>query len=373
MAWLGTWANRIEIDIDYTNKIGASVTWLPIAIIIESGLAGVGDKDVSCIFDELTSDANRFKIAVTKADGTTQLYAEIEQWDDANENAVLHVSRDGWTIDADMSIFLYYDSAQDDNSTYIADITARAEVWDGNFKMVHHMVDDNGNVDDSTSNNNDGTKKGVGEPAEVAAQMYKGQEFDGADDYIETPFNPKNEINTSDFTVSLWLKHAGGTDNRVHIGEASAAPRFYFGLRQTNGDLNKLNSGLASSGGVVGATALSQGQWYLVTWVFDYSVGKLEAYLDDANSDGSITHADFKEDLRDAGLQIGDINTSHQGIIDEVRISNIMRSTAWIKADYNSGNDSLLTYGDEEVVAVVAFYQKYNPLGINMYSAGQVR
>jgi len=72
MAYLDGWVpNRIELAIDYTNCIGASVTWFPIAIIIESGLCGVGNKDVSCIFDELAADANRKKMAVTKADGTT--------------------------------------------------------------------------------------------------------------------------------------------------------------------------------------------------------------------------------------------------------------------------------------------------------------
>lgn len=124
-AWLSGWDKRIEIDIDYTNKIGASVTWFPIAIIIESGLAGVGNKDVSSIFDELTTNDNRKKIAITKADGTTQLYCEIEQWDDAGENAALHISRDGWTIDADTSVFIYYDSAQGDNTTYVADSGSR--------------------------------------------------------------------------------------------------------------------------------------------------------------------------------------------------------------------------------------------------------
>ena len=36
------------------------------------------------------------------------------------------------------------------------------------------------------------------------------------------------------------------------------------------------------------------------------------------------------------------------GLIDEVRISNVARSAAWIKASYNSLNNSLLTYGARE-------------------------
>lgn len=35
--------------------------------------------DISCVFDELQSDANRKKIAVTKSDGETECKVEIEK------------------------------------------------------------------------------------------------------------------------------------------------------------------------------------------------------------------------------------------------------------------------------------------------------
>jgi hypothetical protein len=37
-----------------------------------------------------------------------------------------------------------------------------------------------------------------------------------------------------------------------------------------------------------------------------------------------------------------------KGIIDEVRISNILRSQDWITAQYLSGSDNFITYGVEE-------------------------
>ena len=36
------------------------------------------------------------------------------------------------------------------------------------------------------------------------------------------------------------------------------------------------------------------------------------------------------------------------GLVDEVQISDVARSAAWIKTSYNSGNDSLVSYGSEE-------------------------
>ena len=51
-------------------------------------------------------------------------------------------------------------------------------------------------------------------------------------------------------------------------------------------------------------------------------------------------------------MAIGSKNTLDDdffdGLIDEVELSNINRSPAWILASYYSGNDGLLTLGPEE-------------------------
>ena len=71
--------------------------------------SGIGSTDVSAVFDELTSDANRKKIAITTSDGTTQCYVEIERWDDANEKAWLWVKVPSVASGAETDLYLYYD------------------------------------------------------------------------------------------------------------------------------------------------------------------------------------------------------------------------------------------------------------------------
>ncbi len=44
------------------------------------------------------------------------------------------------------------------------------------------------------------------------------------------------------------------------------------------------------------------------------------------------------------------------GLIDEIRVSNVARSAAWIKASYNSGNNSLVSYGSEEGIDNAVFF-----------------
>ena len=113
--WLDDWDKRIKVTADNT-VIDSNLSHFPTTIKLGTSV-GKTSADVSCVFDELTSDDNRKKIAVTKADGTTQLYVEIDQWDDASEEAVLHCGIDGDTLasGADTDYYLYYDSEHADN------------------------------------------------------------------------------------------------------------------------------------------------------------------------------------------------------------------------------------------------------------------
>ncbi|GAH49391.1 unnamed protein product, partial [marine sediment metagenome] len=115
MAWLSGWDKRIKLDIDYTNKIGAGVTWFPVTVFLT---ATQGEE----VFAELTTDAEYLKVAFTKTDGTTELYGECELFDVSEQKGIFHVSRTGWTIDANTSIYMYYDKDHADNNTYIGAI-----------------------------------------------------------------------------------------------------------------------------------------------------------------------------------------------------------------------------------------------------------
>jgi len=45
-----------------------------------------------------------------------------------------------------------------------------------------------------------------------------------------------------------------------------------------------------------------------------------------------------------------------RGYIDELRLADVPRSAAWIKATYNTLWDTLLTYGSEEVLGNAIFF-----------------
>jgi len=91
MAWLGTWAKRIKLDIDYTSGIGASVTHFPVSIHLKNA-----NGDSTKVFEEITTNSRKFAIA-TSGSSPTELKAEVEQWEYdsgtvANSVGIIHCS-----------------------------------------------------------------------------------------------------------------------------------------------------------------------------------------------------------------------------------------------------------------------------------------
>lgn len=344
MAWLGGWKKRIKITID-SAVVDAGLTWFPVPLYL-SASSGSGSDDVTAIFDELQSDDNRKKIAVTKSDGTTQLYVEIEKWDDANEKAWLWVSRDGWTVasGSDTEIYIYYDSSHADNTAYVADSGSRTEVWDSSFAGVWHLCDD---FLDSTSNDNDGTNSGS---ADIVAKIADGQDFERGDpDYIEVDGAAQSG---STHTFECWIKAESANDYQTALSNCDSADNTpYATLSYAAGDNFRFR---VDSPAAEVTAAVSIATWYHMAGTQN---GDTVELFKDGASQGTDTgtgtcsitaeKATIGAFYRDS---VGGYSSHFDGTIDEVRISTIVRPDAWIKASYNAGNDSLIKdYAAEEI------------------------
>jgi len=347
--WLTGWDQRVKLTIDNT-KIDSELFHFPVTVILSPTH---GD----CVFDELTADANRLKIAFTKSDGTTEMYGEIEKWDDANESAVIHVSLAGWGIasDVDTNFYLYYDVDHADNSTYIGDSGSAAAqgVWNSGYEFVYHMVDaTSSTILDSTLHDDDGSKTEIDNPVEISGMVGFAQSFDGSDDTvlfsgIADAFG--DDYYTIDFLVkpmdittpAYWSDFSSGNNSAVLIGYQSGYFNIFGGSYPTG----------AASNTQIAATGV--GSYDLLT--FTKTINNLHGYRN-----GTLIfnvnriQGNFSPG---SGYAIGALyaGTGHaEGVIDEVRGSNIERSAAWIKATYNTLWDTLLTYGSEEVLGEVS-------------------
>ena len=347
--WLGSWQKRIELTVDQ-GDIDSLLTWFPVRVHLSTS-SGRNSTDVSEVFDELTADGNRKKIAVTKADGITQLYVEIEKWDDANEVAELWVSRDGWEIahDADTILYLYYDIAQPDNDTYVGDTnSAPAEaVWDANFVMVQHMADGASNAAtyDSTTNDNDGTKKGANEPNEVAGEVGDAQDFDGGDDKITAP----NLLAAGDWTFEMLLNSDIQDDVLNGIFSMNAAIECFFYGGNAGVFVNKFGALIGGSPYVYADTNIVIGSYRTIGCRVEAATGTYN-FFQQGLPDGSYIDADGARFPTAPVIGARGGVQFFNGKIDEVRVSDTGRSNAWMRATHESLIDDLLAFGSEETL-----------------------
>jgi hypothetical protein len=332
--WLSGYYNRIKIPIDAA-KIDAALSDFPVPI-----------KLTSANFDFAKANSDGFDFRFTAADGTTLLKYERERHDSTNKLAEYWVKVPSVSDSADTYIYLYYRTED------TADGADPENVWDSNHKAVYHMKDvTTSTILDSTSNNNDGTKKGANEPQEVAGKIYKGQDFDGTNDYINAP--TLNLDPTKAYTLEGWFKTSNSNDMTI-VGEGDDTTNTTeFGLSLGIG-LNTYNRKLAL-GTESWATnwqiieslgTVNDDTWHYATGI--YNNGSMILYLDGAQASTGTDNYRNNKITGNQYIGIGNFtrnngtNRLFDGLIDEVRISNVARSAAWIKASYHAGAGSLL-------------------------------
>jgi hypothetical protein len=281
------------------------------------------------------------------AEGGGPLPYEIEAWDESGTSYV-------WVqvpmIDAASSadyIWMYYGNGS------VSPGQNPGEVWSDGFRAVWHLTESatagaSGTLHhDSTGNGNAGVQDGNGSAAGVIAQA---QEFDGLDDRIEVPEAGLGGI-TQAITIEAWAWLDTVNSIYPHVvgagPDADANRRWQlwwepgadgWGTRlSTNGNLGYINSGVGDAA-----------QWeYLVTR-YD---GNLLSILLNGVQIGSLAKSG---DLDPPGspLWIGDFlnmtDREFHGVIDEVRISGVARSDAWIAAQHLSMSQSFVIFGPLE-------------------------
>ena len=333
-AWLGTYSDRISLIID-KDKLDSSLSDFPVMVHL-SASSGIGGVDVTAVFDELTSDANRKKIAFTTDDGQTQLYAEIEKWDDGNESAYLWVKVPSVASGSDTKIYMYYDSSQANNDSYIGDPADAVthNVWDADFVGVWHMNQDPdlGDILDSTAYGHDMTTYNMDTNDLVGGKVGNALEFSvAADGYLDHAHN-------ADLMISVGVAEA-----LVFFTDAGSPPAVSGILAKAGSDADGYELELNNGGQSGGLGALADSTWYYTSVKYDGV--NATWYLNEALS--TPTAKTIVPNVR--VLNIADRGWSPsfiwEGKLDEIRISKSARSNAWIKATYYTCFDNFVTFG----------------------------
>ena len=357
--WLAGWGRRMRMTID-RRDVDENLFHFPVLVYL-SDSSGNHTDDVTFVFDELTADNDRLKIAVTRADGVTQCYVEIEKWDSAGEEAWLWVRVPGISSSDNTDLYLYYDAGRGDNSTFVGDTGSlpASRVWDEHYMGVWHLKEDPSAGDpqmrDSTENVHHGTSHGGMTSDDLTdGRIDGGLDFDNANDFVDV-----GDIGSDDWTaltVEAWIYHRDQGDDRVVCKSPSTTPNDHlFSMGAVSGVIRVRIATDGDGGGVTdedsNAGVLDTDAWQHVAFSWDSADATIRYFVDGgtegtAARDGD-TIADSSQTTCIANVNLTQ-NRYFNGLIDEVRISKTPRSAAWIKATYESGRDHLVDFHAEE-------------------------
>jgi len=299
---------------------------------------------------------NGSDIRFVDADDLTALDYHFEKW---TYNGTSWIWVEVPQIDGGSStdyIWLYYG-----NSTAV-DAQDEAGTYDANFMAVWHLEETTGGagaITDSTSNNNVGTD--YGSPTfNASGQIDSAIDFDGTNDYIDFSNQP-SVANESQITFECWLNaDVWDTVNIIFQEKFANTPntqRFTIGQYFSQLALITRSGNSSSPLDVLYTEQPSAGLWHYLAAVYD---------ADNADNDvrqlwvdGSMAtqntspidafSADAGADIRIAWDSSGNSALVFDGIIDEVRISDVARSADWIKAQYLSMTDAFITFYELDI------------------------
>lgn len=364
MAWLDTWVKRREITVSNTN-IDSDLTHFPLNLFLNT-TAGTGSTDISSIFDEV--GANYKKIAITKSDGTTQIYVEIEKWDSGTEDAVIRVSKSDLTFSSSgtTTLYIYYDNTQADNTTWVGDVGSRTEVYDSSFEGSWTLKETSGTRTDSTSNSNDLNDNNT--VTSATGQINGAADFTAANsEYLSRADNASLSI-TGDITYSFWINAdalpsvAGNTYMLATKWDLNNARSWAFRINT----VDKLQFIGSDDGTTAGTNILSDsaaivsgdvGNWVHYAIEIDASVPSALMFKNGAsvaNTAASSSATSWQDNSSsfaiNAEFNSGTAQNFFSASIDDARLSSVCRGSAWAKAEYHSGTDNIVSYGTEELM-----------------------
>ena len=347
MQWIAGWGKRIKFTID-SSKVDEDLVNFPVLVNLDTTYSGV--------FNELGN--NYKKISFMNPTTGEEYYCEVERWDSVNNDAQLWVKIPNVSSNEDTEFYMLYDGTHADNSNYIGEIssTAAQKVWDDNFVAVYHLSQDPSTggacILDSTSNENHGTPNGsMTSSALVDANVGKGLDFDGSDDYVDV--GQPEEFSLGNFTITAVSNLEPTSTDQLGIisNYGGSGSEQHWGLRDNVNRCSLFYDDGSSWDSVTGSIDISS-KWVLLTGV-RIKGSNAYVYINDTldATDSSVTDTILTPSANTfIGKDAAGSGYYLNGVLKNITISNIVRTSSWIKATYYSNFDQLLIKGQEEIV-----------------------
>jgi len=371
MAWYNaSWGYRKKITIDHT-KVAGDETDFPVLIsTTDDDFKDVGNGGH-------VGKSDGIDILFTEDDGETKLDHEIQRYVDSTGEVIAWVEISSLDGDADQDIYMYYgnDGASDQQNII--------GTWNSAYKMVHHLIGANASAcDDSTTNNKDITSDSGDPTYQQTGKIGYGVALDGND--ILVIADTILSGGSSGLTASIWFKPTDAGNDEKLLVQMGDTYDYIIGFVQNDPYFevwDEFGTGysMAPWGGGPDGNSITNGAWHLLVMRVTPD-SMIEAIVDGVNLGNVAFSNDISMDGGD--FIIGGFSGGSEliGIIDEVRITEGLRSDNWCLTEFNNQNSPdifIKTWGDEEtsgldIVKVIneglRTGRKWDGLGMGMFS-----
>ncbi|NOR47892.1 MAG: DUF2341 domain-containing protein, partial [Methanosarcinaceae archaeon] len=303
-------------------------------------------------FDFSNAQSNGEDIRFTNSSGTL-LAHEIERWDSTSDEAEIWVKIPTLSNTTNTTIYFYYGNAGASDGQNVTG------VWDSDYVLVQHLNEESGLYYDSTSFGNNGTFTDTdsdcirGADGKIGKCVYMNGDQVTEHDKIDCGNADSIRYMGSSMTLEVWFKPtlAQGTDLRLPVFKHQA-----YGIIYSHGT-DRFKGLFAMFDGSqwhpVGGTALlyPHDNWHYVVGTYDET--DLRTWLNGTNErTRNVGTKTIASEAYSFGIGSNCDNNAGEfkGYIDEVRISNISRSSGWINTSFNNQNDtaSFMSISSEE-------------------------
>ncbi|MDY0170159.1 MAG: DUF2341 domain-containing protein [Thermoguttaceae bacterium] len=346
------WSYRTPIQL---NNAGGTETLLNFPLLVN---LNAGNFD----FGKAKADGSDVRFALP---GGTLLSYEIEKWDPVASTAAVWVKVPQIDLGPAAGLINMYTG-----NAAAADAQNIADVWSNGYVGVWHL---GASLNDSTGSGNHGTASGTVTLASGLAG--DARLFDLGS--ISTLAVSNGSLDMDDnISVSYWMRGAAadqpGSFTRVVAKNSDSVSGWEYQRGGADAHQSvRIDTSAGNNQVRSNAPGAFDGEWHFVGTTL--GSGAVRGYMDDGtpivNSYG--VGGGFGNSLplvigaRAAG------STSFRGLVDEVRVSNVVRTDAWMNAEYRSQTGQMAVLGGTIlVVGLVAEYshEATNPL---MDTSGQ--
>lgn len=317
------WQYRIKVTV-LAEKVADDLTDFPVFV------------DLSLMPEDFWSNVNNGggDIRVTKADSETELPREVVSCDTDNETGELHFLADTISDSSDTEFYIYYGN-QGANDYVDDDMYGTEAVWTNGWGAVWHLSESGNTIKDSTGNGNTGTNNGMWT---ADGRMGTARESDGSTNYYNISINPISSDITfshnSDMTISAWVKPNSWSGRSEIIGSRRADALGVAVL--SNGTIEgQFDDIFPTSTGTV-----SFGNWnHIVVVQNGHPTDSTASFYLNGQFDSTGSSRDQNGWGSQPYLFIGYESRSNSrlnGVVDEIRISKVARTSEWISTEYNN-------------------------------------